>query len=109
MPENGLQEENKMEKTMSMRIGAEDYAFIKNLAKENKKDLSEAVRTLVDRGRLMYAIERYRDGKASLGTVSQIAGVSISEMMNILARFGIESNVGYDDYARGLESLKKVW
>ncbi len=108
MPEEGW-EEIEMEKTMSMRIGAEDYEFIRRLAKESKKDLSEAVRNLVDKGRVMYAIESYKQGKASLGRAAGIAGISISEMINLLAEFGIESNVGYDDYAKSLGSLKKVW
>ncbi len=98
-----------MEKTMSMRIGAEDYEFIKQLAKESKKDLSEAVRNLVDRGRVMYAIESYKKGKASLGKAASLAGISISEMINLLAEFGIESNVTYDDYVKSLDNLGKVW
>ncbi len=102
-------EENKMERTMSVRIDVEGYEFVKKMAKENKKDLSEAVRNLVDLGRVMYAIEQYKNGKASLGRASELAGQSISEMMRVLSEFGVESNLTRDDYINGFENLKKEW
>ena len=63
------------------------------------KNLAKAVRELVDIGRIMFAIERYKKKKISLGKAAELAGMSIGEMMNILEEFGIESNVGYDDYS----------
>lgn len=98
-----------MEKTLSVRIGTEDYEFVRKLAKDSNKDISEAVRNLVDLGRLMFAIESYKSKKASLGKSAELAGVSISEMMALLAEFGVESNIEMEDYAKGLENLRKVW
>ena len=98
-----------MQRTMSIRIDEEDYVFVKKMAEENKEEVSKAVRELVDLGRIMFAIERYKKKKISLGKAAELAGMSIGEMMNILEEFGIESNVGYDDYLKGLENLRKVW
>ena len=80
------------------------FVNIKRMAKENKEEISKAVRGLVDLGRLMYAIENYKIGKAA-----EIAGISISEMMNTLSEFGIESRIEFEDYLQGLKNLKMVW
>ena len=60
-------------------------------------------------GRVMQTMEMYLEGNASLGKAAEIAGVSVSKMMDILAAFGVKSNVTYDDYAEGLKNLRKVW
>lgn len=98
-----------MEKTLSVRIGAEDYDFVKQLATDKKEEISKTVRELVDLGRLMYAIDCYKKGKASLGKAAKLANVSISEMMDLFVEFGVESNIEFDDYKKGLENLRKVW
>ena len=59
--------------------------------------------------RILHAIDCYKKGKASIGRAAELAGVSISKMMDILAAFGVKSNVTYDDYAEGLKNLRKVW
>ena len=98
-----------MQTTLSIRIGKEDYNFIKKIASEKKEDVSKAVREFVDLGRLMYAIDNYKKGKASIGKSAEIAGISISEMIEILSEFGVENRIDYDDYAEGLKNLKKAW
>jgi len=98
-----------MQKTMCIRIDEKDYDFVKELAKQNKEEVSKAVRNLVDLGRLMFAIERYKKGQASLGRAAELAGISISEMMNLLTDFGVKSNMKREDYLSGLENLRKTW
>jgi len=94
---------------MSIRIDKQDYEFVKKLAREDKQDLSNAVRDLISRGRTQLAIEEYAKGRASLGRASLLTGVSISEMMDILASYGIKSNLEQEDYRAGLENLKDVY
>jgi len=67
------------------------------------------VRELVDLGRMMLAIEKYKKSEASIEKSARIAGVSISKMVNILREHGIEANLEYEDYLSGLKSLRKVW
>ena len=98
-----------MQKTMCIRIDEKDYDFVKELAKQNKEEVSKAVRNLVDLGRLMFAIERYKKGQASLGRAAELAGISISDMINLLADFGVKSNMKREDYLSGLENLRKTW
>ena len=98
-----------MQTTLSVRMDKGDYEFVKRMAKENQEEISKTVRELVDLGRLMYAIENYKKGKISIGRAAEQAGVSISEIMNILTEFGIKSKIEYEDYLEGLKNLNKVW
>ena len=98
-----------MARTMSVRMDEENYQFLRRLSKDEKADLSAAVRELVDKGRIMLAVERYRQRKASLARAAELAGVPIGDMIEILAEYGVESNLEAEDYRRGLEHLRKVW
>lgn len=98
-----------MARTMSIRMDEESYEFLRRLSKDEKADLSTAVRELVYKGRIMMAVERYRQRKASLGGAAELAGVPLGEMIEILANYGVESNLEVEDYRTGLEHLRKVW
>ena len=96
-------------KTISIRMDDEDYRFLSVLAKEEQEDVSKKVRELVDLGRVMLAIEKYKKSEASIGRAARIAGVSISKMMDILHEHNVEMNLQREDYLRGLDSLRKTW
>lgn len=96
-------------KTLSIRVDDEDYRFLSSLAEEEKENVSDAVRELVDMGRIMLAIERYKKSEVSIERASKIAGVTISKMMDMLKDFGVEANMEYEDYLTGLRNIKKVW
>ncbi len=96
-------------KTLSIRVDDGDYHFLSSLAKEEKEDVSKKVRELVDLGRVMLAIEKYRKSEASLEKAARIAGVSISKMIDVLRDHGVEANLEYEDYLKGLKSLRKIW
>lgn len=98
-----------MTKTMSIRMDQENYDFLAELSKEQKHDLSKAVRELVTRGRLTLAVERYRKGQASLGRAAELAGVPVGQMIHILAEYGVKANLEKEDYLKGLESLRREW
>lgn len=96
-------------KTLSIRINEKDYKFLSSLAKEEQEDFSKKVRELVNLGRVMFAIEKYKKSEASIEKAARIAGVSISRMMDIFKEHGVETNIEFEDYLQGLENLKKVW
>ena len=97
-----------MTKTMSIRMDDDNYEFLNQHSKEEKADLSKAVRDLVDKGRVMLAVERYRKHEVSLGKAATLAGYSVSRMIDTLAEFGVEANLQDDDYRAGLEHLRKA-
>lgn len=96
-------------RTMSIRIRKEVYDFVKVLAKEGQGDLSSAVRDLIDKGRVHLAIEEYKTERASLGRAARLAGLSVSEMIDILSEYGIESNLDEEDYRMSLKALRNVY
>jgi len=98
-----------MPKTVSIRMDEDNYAFLHKLAKEEKEDLSKAVREVVCKGRVMLAMERYKKGQASLGKAAELAGLPIGQMITLLAEYGVPSNLEEEDYAKGLEHLRKGW
>ncbi len=98
-----------MRKTMSIRMDRENFEFLNELTKEQRGDLSKAVRDMVTRGRILLAVERYKKGEASLGRAAELAGVPVGKMMTILTEYGVESRVEQEDYLQGLQSLSKVW
>jgi predicted HTH domain antitoxin len=98
-----------MTKTMSIRMDRDNYEFLAELSKEERSDLSKAVRDLVTRGRILLAVERYKKGEASLGKAAELAGLPVGQMMTILTEFGVESRIEDADYLQSLHHLAKVW
>ena len=98
-----------MTKTMSIRMDRENFEFLNELTKEQRSDLSKAVRDMVTRGRILLAVERYKKGEAYLGRAAELAGVPVGKMMTILTEYGVESRVEQEDYLQGLQGLSKVW
>ena len=95
-------------KTLSIRINDDDFKFLSSLAKQERGDMSTAVRELVDLGRIMLALEKYKKKEASLNRAARLAGVPLSKMMDILAEYGVEANLEYEDYLKSLKTIRKV-
>jgi predicted HTH domain antitoxin len=87
----------------------ENFKFLNELTKEQRSDLSKAVRDMVTRGRILLAVERYKKGEASLGRAAELAGVPVGQMMTILTEFGVESRIEDADYLQGLSASRKAW
>ena len=98
-----------MTKTMSIRMDRENFEFLNELTKEQRSDLSKAVRDMVTRGRVLFAMERYKKGDASLGRAAELAGVSVGQMMTLLSEFGVQSRIEDEDYLQGLAAIRKAW
>ena len=98
-----------MTKTMSIRMDRENYEFLNAISREERSDLSKAVRDLVTRGRVLLAVEKYRKGEASLGKAAEVAGLPVGQMMTLLGEFGVRLRIEQEDYRQSLENLAKVW
>jgi len=98
-----------MTKTMSIRMDRENYEFLYAMSREERSDLSKAVRDLVTRGRVLLAVEKYRKGEASLGKAAEVAGLSLGQMMTLLGEFGVRTRIDQEDYRQSLENLAGVW
>ncbi|OGL43237.1 MAG: hypothetical protein A2161_09585 [Candidatus Schekmanbacteria bacterium RBG_13_48_7] len=96
-------------KTLSIRINTDDYKFLSSMAKEEREDLSKTLRELVELGRIMFALDKYKKSEASIEKAARIAGVSISKMMDIFKEYRVEANLEYEDYLTSLKCLRKAW
>lgn len=87
--------------TISVRYEhTNDLKFMTELMGLNR---SEMLRELIDEGRKMKSIELYKQGKVSLGLGAKLAGLSISEYMDLLKEYKIQINVDIDDAKKALE------
>jgi predicted HTH domain antitoxin len=96
-------------KKINVHMDGANYDFLREITMEEGTDLSKAVRDMVTRGRILLAVERYKQGEASLGKAAGLAGVPVGRMMTILAEFGVESTLDKEDYLQSLKNLQKVW
>ena len=74
-----------------------------------KKDKSTTIRDLVELGRVHFAVMQYSENKISMGKASEIAGISISEMMDLLEKLGVKSNLDLSDYFESRKHAKKIF
>ena len=72
-------------------------------------DKSTTVRELIELGKIYFAILKYKDGKISIGKAAEIAGLSLSEMIDLAAKLGIESKLEVSDYLEGFKGLKTAF
>ena len=91
---------------MSLRLGKEETDIISRLAKQKKEAKSEVVRELLRDGWIFYWLKLYSEKKVSIGRMAEELDLSVNEVLDLLAEFGIESSILYDDYLQGFESLK---
>jgi len=56
----------------------------------------------------LFVLRRYKEGKPSLGTVARELNLSITEAIDLLAKFGIQAPLEYDDYLHGIKGLKRI-
>ena len=91
----------KMQSVITIRLPKEDLEVIKEITAEEKIEKSTAVRELVEMGKVYLAILKYKDGKISIGKAAEIAGMTISEIMDLFAQLGIKSKLEINDYLEG--------
>ena len=93
----------------SISVDEKEYNFIEELCRMEGKKATNMLRELIGLGRTMLAVKRYQEEKVSLGKAAKIAGITLSEFMDMLSEFGIRSRVSYEDYLEGFENLRKIW
>ncbi|MEK6854121.1 MAG: UPF0175 family protein, partial [Nanoarchaeota archaeon] len=74
----------RMNSVITVRLPNEDIETVKQMSALTKKDKSTILRELVELGKVYLAIREYKEGRISIGRASEIAGLSISEMIDLL-------------------------
>ena len=94
---------------MSVRLSHEENSHILKWARQQKKDKSQAVRELLEFGWKFALLERYHQGKASLGFLAKEMGCSVSEAMDFVSSHGAPAQLDLEDYRQGLENARKLF
>jgi predicted HTH domain antitoxin len=63
-------------------------------------------RELMEYGWGFMMIRCYKEGKLSLSTLASRLDMSVSETIDILSAFNIQSSIEYNDYLKGFEGFK---
>jgi predicted HTH domain antitoxin len=91
---------------ISLRLKDRELKRINELSRMVHKDKSTIARELIEYGWEFLMIKLYREGKMSLGTLSSKLELSVSETIDLLAEFGVESPIDYEDYLKGFDVFK---
>jgi len=101
-----------MQKTIATRIPSELEEEIIKFMEEEGLDKSTAIRRILEIGvsewKKRRAIELYRFGKITLWKASQVAGLSLREMLEEVNRLRITTHVTAKDIEEDIEDAKKA-
>jgi predicted HTH domain antitoxin len=94
-----------MSEVLSVRYSPEELKRIDEIAKIMNTDISHTVRLLNSRGLKLIATELYAEGKISLEKAARLSDLSIWEMIELLRKMGIGSNIDGELARKGLKNL----
>ncbi|MBI2110618.1 UPF0175 family protein [Candidatus Woesearchaeota archaeon] len=97
-----------MEQITSFRLEKSDLDFLNDFSRERNESKGKALRELIENGRILIAVKMYKDEKISIGKAAEIAGVCLSDMIDLLSEFGIKSNLTLEDFKESLKNTKKL-
>ncbi|MEK6951074.1 MAG: UPF0175 family protein [Nanoarchaeota archaeon] len=98
-----------MQTVISLRLPKEDLTLIEEVASWKNSDKSTAIRELVELGGIYFAVLEYKKGKISIEKAAELAHLSLSEMIDLLASLGVESKLEIEDYLEGAKTVKKLF
>ena len=93
---------------MSVRLTEQELKRLKALAAEEEREQSSVARELLMDGLKYKMLVAYKEGKVSLAKLSKMLGMTLSEVVDLLSSFGLQSHISYDDYLQGVEAARKA-
>lgn len=91
--------------TVSSRLNLETIKLFGQIMNEKR---SEVVRELVNAGQKHKAVELYKMKKVSLGLGAKLAGVTLSEFIDLLKEHNVNLNLEKEDIEQALKTARKV-
>ena len=76
-------------------------------ANEEQADKAPQEHARLDRNLLNKQLEAYRKGTCSVDKAAQIVGITVSEMMDEIAKAGLRSTETFEEYREGLRLLTR--
>jgi len=100
-----------MMKNISIRLEQEYMEDAQKIAKLEKVDKSAVIREAIERGmaevKLEAALDLFSKEKISTSEASEIAGISVGEMMDEIVKRGLRPNITKDDVKDSLKNALK--
>lgn len=101
-----------MMKLLSIRLKEDFMKEAQKLAELEMVDKSVIIREALEKGfseiKLKIALEIFSKGKASTSETAEIAGLSVGEMMDEIAKRGLRQNITKEDLRGSLEKALKA-
>ena len=92
--------------TVSLRLKKiKELDYFGKLLNENR---SVIVRDLIDEGKKMKAITLYKNKKISLGLGAKLAGMNLSDFLDLLEEHNIKLNLTLDDAKMAMKNADKL-
>lgn len=91
--------------TISARLDIESVSLFEKVLGETR---SEVVRSLVESGKKEKAVELYKAKKVSLGLGANLAGLTLSEFIDLLGQHNVDLNLKKEDVSMALATARKV-
>jgi len=96
---------------MSARLPKETVDLIEEIAREEKVDKSTVLDRALDHyireWKLQKAIESYEEGSATLPMAAEIAGLTVWEMIDVLAKRDIQPQYDLEDLEEDLRAFSR--
>ena len=92
--------------TVSLRLKKiKELDYFGKLLNENR---SVIVRDLIDEGKKMKAITLYKNKKISLGLGARLAGMNLSDFLDLLEEHNVKLNLTLDDAKMAMKNADKL-
>ena len=98
-------------KFVGLRMEENIYEMVDDIATHENLDKSSALKILIKEGwkgmKLKKALDLYAQGLVSVDKAAKMAKLTISEMMNQIAKNGIKSEETLEEYREGVHLLMR--
>ena len=91
---------------ISVRI--DDDLGLDHFSKVLQENKSEVIRTLMKEGKKAKAVELYKRKRVSIGLGAKLAGVCLSEFIDLLKESNVNLNITLDDVKEALATAEKI-
>ena len=88
--------------TKTVRLTEDLLKGVSYRAKMEDVDESTAIRQFIRLGVMWYVVELYKRGKITLGEATELSGISLRRMLDILAEHGVKGNVRMNQQVKAL-------
>ena len=92
-------------KIVSLRLDVTNLKSFSNLLKQKN---SAVLRDLINEGKKHKAVYLYKDKKVSIGLGARLAGVTLSEFIDLLKDHNINLNIQREDVEEALQIARKT-